>query len=417
MSDNVDGFIQRWQSNANGSERANYQLFLTELCALIGLDRPDPASEDTEDNAYVFERKVTFRHADGSSTHGFIDLYRRGSFVCEAKQTNKALDSKGWDNAMLRAHAQAQQYARALPAAEGRPPFLILVDVGRNIELYAEFTRSGATYVPYPDPRSHRLRLEDLRKPEVQETLRAIWNEPLSLDPARRSAKVTREIATQLATLAKSLEIAGHGADSVAAFLMRCLFTMFAEDVELLPARSFTGLLEETRKQPELFSRLMPGLWQAMNSGGFSAEIRTDVLRFNGGLFADPTALPLDKTQIDLLIAAARADWRHVEPAIFGTLLERALDPLERHQLGAHYTPRAYVERLVLPTVIEPLREEWAIAQATALQHDRDGKRDKALAELRAFHQRLCHVRVLDPACGSRKLFVCNARTPEASRR
>jgi hypothetical protein len=48
-----------------------------------------------------------------------------------------------------------------------------------------------------------------------------------------------------------------------------------------------------------------------------------------------------------------------VEPAIFGTLLERALDPDERHKLGAHYTPRAYVERLVLPTVIEPLREDW----------------------------------------------------------
>jgi hypothetical protein len=292
---------------------------------------------DTEENAYVFERKVTFRHADGTTTSGFIDLYRRDAFVCEAKQANKELDSKGWDNAMLRAHGQAQQYARALPAAEGRPPFLILIDVGRNIELYAEFTRSGATYVPYPDPRSRRirLRLDDLCKPRVRETLRAVWNEPLSLDPARRSARVTCEIAAQLATLAKSLEAAGHGADDVAAFLMRCLFTMFAEDVGLLPERGFTGLLEETRKQPELLSRLMPGLWRAMNHGGFSAELRTDVVKFNGGLFADPTALPLDKTQIDLLIAAARADWRHVEPAIFGTLLERALDPLERHQLGA----------------------------------------------------------------------------------
>lgn len=393
-------FIQRWH-NASGSERANYQLFLTELCALLEVDRPDPASLDTEENAYVFERKVSFRHPDGSTSNGFIDLYRRGSFVCEAKQTNLELDSKGWDNAMLRAHAQAQQYARALPAGEGRPPFVILVDVGRNIEIYAEFTRSGATYVPYPDPRSHRIRLEDLHRPEVQDTLRAIWNDPLSLDPARRSARVTREIAGQLASLAKSLEAAGHGADTVAAFLMRCLFTMFAEDVGLLPERSFTGLLEEVRKQPELFTRLTPGLWQAMNHGGFSAELRTDVLRFNGGLFADPTALPLDKHQLDLLLAAARADWRHVEPSIFGTLLERALDPRERHQLGAHYTPRAYVERLVLPTVIEPLREEWAIAQATALKHDRDGKRDKALAELHAFHRRLCSVRVLDPACGS----------------
>lgn len=57
-----------------------------------------------------------------------------------------------------------------------------------------------------------------------------------------------------------------------------------------------------------------------------------------------------------------------MEPAIFGTLLERALDARERHKLGAHYTPRAYVERLVMPTVIEPLREEWENVYATAAQ-------------------------------------------------
>ena len=50
-----------------------------------------------------------------------------------------------------------------------------------------------------------------------------------------------------------------------------------------------------------------------------------------------------------------------------------------------------------MPTVIEPLREEWDAVQAAALQLDRDGKRDKAIAELHAFHRRLCQVRVLDP--------------------
>jgi hypothetical protein len=50
-----------------------------------------------------------------------------------------------------------------------------------------------------------------------------------------------------------------------------------------------------------------------------------------------------------LLREAAKADWAEVEPAIFGTLLERALDPKEWHSLGAHYTPRRYVERLVVP--------------------------------------------------------------------
>ncbi len=125
------------------------------------------------------------------------------------------------------------------------------------------------------------------------------------------------------------------------------------------------------------------------------------VRRFNGGLFAEAHALPLDADQLELLIEAAAQDWRDVEPAIFGTLLERALDPVERHKLGAHYTPRAYVERLVIPTVVEPLRAEWDAARAAAITLDRDGQRAEAIAEVQRFHRRLCEVRVLDPACGS----------------
>jgi hypothetical protein len=111
--------------------------------------------------------------------------------------------------------------------------------------------------------------------------------------------------------------------------------------------------------------------------------------------------LPLTRDQIELLIKASQADWTQVEPAIFGTLLERALDPSERHALGAHYTPRAYVERLVLPTVIEPLRQSWSHVQAAALMLANEGKVKEAIAELRAFHHRLCELKVLDPACGS----------------
>lgn len=396
----IDRFIARWQA-ASGPERANCQIFLSELCELLGLPRPDPARDDTRDNAYVFERRVTFRHGDGSESRGYIDLYKRGCFVLEAKKTDTTIGSGQWDNAMLRARGQAEQYARALPAEEGRPPFLIVADVGRSIELYSEFTRSGATYVPYPDPRSHRLRLEDLRREDIRERLTRVWAEPLSLDPTRWSARVTREIAKRLAQLAMSLEKAGHHSETVAAFLMRCLFTMFAEDVGLLPKRGFTELLESLRETPKLFMPMVHDLWQIMNHGGFSAALRADLLRFNGGLFAEPAVLPLDRDQIELLIDAARADWRQVEPAIFGTLLERALDPVERHRLGAHYTPRAYVERLVLPTVVEPLREDWRNVQAAALSLDRAGKHGEAVDLVRSFHRQLCTVRVLDPACGS----------------
>ncbi len=276
---------------------------------------------------------------------------------------------------MLRAHGQAVQYARGLPAEEGRPPFVVVVDVGRSIELYSEFSRTGGAYIPYPDPRSHRIRLEDLRDAKVQAMLRAVWLDPLSLDPARRAARVTRDIARRLARLAVSLEASGHPPELAAAFLIRCLFTLFAEDVGLLPKAAFTDLLTSVRDNPAQFVPLTEHLWRDMNAGiDFSVILRQRVPRFNGRLFAQAQALPLDRDQIGLVVDAGRADWRHVEPAIFGTLLERALDPLERHKLGAHYTPRAYVERLVLPTVIEPLREEWTAVHSAAFSLHEQGK-------------------------------------------
>ena len=68
----IEAFISRW-AIASGSERANYQLFVTELCELLGTPKPDPARDDTRDNAYVFERRVQFAHGDGSHSLGFID--------------------------------------------------------------------------------------------------------------------------------------------------------------------------------------------------------------------------------------------------------------------------------------------------------------------------------------------------------
>jgi hypothetical protein len=295
-----------------------------------------------------------------------------------------------------------------------------VVDVGHVIEIYAEFTRSGATYTPFPDARSHRIRLDDLADKAVRERLRLLWLDPMALDPARASARVTREVAARLAALARELEAAGHPAEQVAAFLTRCLFSMFAEDVGLLPKGAggeggFAELLRRHRDEPETLRQMLRVLWTDMDRGGFSPALAAQVLRFNGKLFKGGAhanyVLPLTRAHIDGLLGAAAANWREVEPAIFGTLLERALDPDERHALGAHYTPRAYVERLVLPTVVEPLRADWADAQAAALLlateanalqgKAHDAKLAEARAEIKRFHHQLCTTRVLDPACGS----------------
>lgn len=398
--DAVEAFIERW-TDTGGKERANYQLFLTELCRLLDLPGPEPATEDDKADAYVFERRVDIAWPDGTTTRGYIDLYRRGHFVLEAKRVSQEVESSRWDKAMLRAANQADTYIRALPADEGRPPFLLTCDVGKTIEVYAEFTRSGATYVPFPDPRSHRIHLDDLRDPAIQQRLVAIWTDPDALDPSRRAARVTRELSRTLASLARSLEKDGYKVERVAHFVKRCLFTMFCEDVDLLPRGQFTELLKKMKATPRHFPQAIASLWQTMDTGGYSPILNEELLRFNGNLFKDLDPIPLNADQIQLLIDAGLHDWSEVEPAIFGTLLERALDPEERHQLGAHYTPRAYVERLVMPTVIDPLRDEWRDVQAAAAALENDGKHDKAVQEIREFHRRLCEIRVLDPACGS----------------
>lgn len=399
-SELIEAFISRWQ-NADGTERANYQIFLTELCEVLGVTKPTPAAVDNAKNSYVFERAVEINRPDGTVSRGFIDLYKKDCFVLEAKQTGRDIESEGWDRAMLAAQNQADNYVRALPADEGRPPFIVVTDVGRSIELYAEFTCSGGTYVPYPDPRNHRILIEELRNPEIQQRLIKLWEKPEALDPSKYSARVTREISANLAELARSLEAEGYEVERVAHFLKRCLFSMFSEDVGLLPKNSFTSFLEAHKSDPQNFTHAIKSLWETMNTGGYSPVLNKTLKMFNGGLFVNIDPIPLKSHQIALLIQAAKADWRYVEPAIFGTLLERALDPKERHKFGAHYTPREYVERLVMPTIIDPLRKEWKDIQVVAETWLQKGKVDKAIAELKKFHMKLCEIRVLDPACGS----------------
>jgi hypothetical protein len=411
---------------SGGSELANYQLFVVRLCEALALPPPAMAKEENALNDYVFERWVAFKHADGSSTPGRIDCYKRDCFILEAKLSAKRLKLKrdaeqltllgedarqsksgaakrgtrSWDQIMLAARQQAADYAKALPVEHGYPPFLLIVDVGHVIEVYADFSNTGKDYIHFPDRQSYRIAMDDLRDGEIQKRLAAIWRDPHSLNPAGHAAEVTRDIAARLAKIAKRLE-ARHDPKDVAEFLMRVLFTMFAEDVKLIPEKGFQKLLGDMRDTPEHFVQALESLWAVMNAGGYAPHLNATLKRFNGSLFKTRAALALDREEITELYIAATKDWSQVEPAIFGTLLERALDARERSKLGAHYTPRACVERLVIPTIIEPLRADWAEAQGHAADLLRDGKRDEALKAIKDFHHLLCTTRVLDPACGT----------------
>jgi|1185.fasta_scaffold287697_2 hypothetical protein len=96
-------------------------------------------------------------------------------------------------------------------------------------------------------------------------------------------------------------------------------------------------------------------------SGGVGFE---QVEWFNGGLFDDDEALPLEKDDVAEVLAAARLDWAEIDPSIFGTLFERGLDPAKRSQLGAHYTDRDKINLIIEPVIVRPLMTEWESEKA-----------------------------------------------------
>jgi hypothetical protein len=404
----IDDFIARWQ-HSEGSERANKDSFCKDLCRALGVPEPNAKTGDPEQDVYVFEADAVIHEHDGQKS-GLMDLYKQGCFVLEAKQgSNKGSKKKGtavrgtpgWSSAMNAAQGQALRYTKGVAQP---PPFVIVTDIGYCFDLFACFDGSGA-YHAYPNNQKNRIFLSDLAN--HSDCLRAIWLDPRSLDPARKSEEVTREIATDLAVLAGELEKTSYSSEVVARFLMRCVFTMFAEDIGLLREKVFTTALEKTWiPDPSSFKTGVEALWDAMNSGK-SFFILGKLLQFNGGLFADPEALPLEATQLRILLKAAKREWCDVQPAIFGTLIERALDPKERHKLGAHFTPTSYVERLLVPTIEEPLRAEWDIVRVRVRQLVPPGefsppKRvNEAQSVVREFLEKLCNTTVLDPACGS----------------
>ena len=185
---------------------------------------------------------------------------------------------------------------------------------------------------------------------------------------------------------------------------------MFADDVGLLPGHMFTRMLEQARRTPAHFADLADDLFRVMARGGRVGFETVDW--FNGGLFDDATALPLERSDIDTVLAASRLDWSEIDPSILGTLFERGLDPGKRAQLGAHYTDRDKIMLLVEPVVIRPWLAEWATekaeiaaelerAEATKSTAARTKRRNEAERRYRAFLNRLRAFTVLDPACGS----------------
>ncbi|CAM3412116.1 class I SAM-dependent DNA methyltransferase [Paracoccus nototheniae] len=374
-------FIAKWQ-NVELKERSASQAHFLDLCRL--LDVEDPVTADPKGDWYMFERGAS----KTSGGEGWADVWRKECFAWEYKGKRKNLKE---------ALSQLQQYTLALD----NPPLLIVSDMDR-IEIHTNWTNT--VY------RVHKIALDELADATKRDLLKAAFTDPERLRPSKTRQALTEEAASRFATLAMNLRQRGHDAQSVAHFVNRLIFCMFAEDVNLLPNRMFQRMIEGAERDPGMFEVDAGTLFKAMQSGGRVGFEQVEW--FNGGLFDHADALPLEAIDIKELVAAARLDWSEIDPSIMGTLFERGLDPDKRSQLGAHYTDRDKIMQIVEPVIIRPLLAEWdavrasitdALDKAQAAKspaaRTRATKQAEALKD--AFLERLANFRVLDPACGS----------------
>lgn len=382
-------FISKWRANEL-KERSAAQSHFNDLCRLLGLD--DPTTADPRGDWFAFEKGA----AKTSGGEGWADVWRKDCFAWEYKGRHKDLDA---------AFRQLLNYAVALE----NPPLLIASDMDR-IVIRTHWTNTVQ--------QETTLTLDDLRDAAKRDLLRAAFTDPERLKPQKTRQSLTEDAAGRFVALAQRLRDRGHPPQAVAHFVNRLVFCMFAQNVRLLPDGYFVKLLDAARLDPTRFEGYARTLFAAMRTGGLVGFDQIDW--FNGGLFDDDSALPLDRADLADLLAAARLDWSQIDPSILGTLFERGLDPAKRSQLGAHYTDRDKIMKIIGPVVIEPLLAEWAevrgaiegkLAKAPRetkemlLRGPQLAARTKAIkdcADLRhGFLVRLRAFRVLDPACGS----------------
>ena len=374
-------FRAKWTGHELKESAASREHFI-DLCRM--LDHPTPAEADPTGESFTFERGVD-KVAGGQ---GFADVWKQGHFGWEYKGLHANLDA---------AYQQLLQYREALE----NPPLLVVCDTDRII-VHTNFINTVK--------RAHEIPLESIDDPESLRVLRAVFHNPERLRPESTPEGVTEEAAGRVAELADHLRERGVDAREAAHFLMKIIFCLFAEDIGLLPGRLMMRILTDYRREPEEFDVVIGDLFRAMASGGRVGIERIE--HFNGGLFDDDATVPLTRGELSALAEVAQLDWSSIEPAIFGTLFERSLDPSRRSQLGAHYTSRTDINDIIEPVLMQPLREEWAEvrercdklaeeAEAAKTARTRNARQKKLQAEVETFIERIATVRVLDPACGS----------------
>ncbi len=358
-------FMIKW-ANTRFGERQAAQEWFTDLCRLVG--HPTPAERNDPEN-YTFEKSVP---------GGFADAYLANHFAWEFKK--RAFQLPGAFNQLLR----YQVYLRT-------PPLLITSSF-QLIRIQTNF--------PGKETVVHEIPIGQLWKQEQLQRLSNIFFAPHEFEPDRTPENVTEETAQLFRDVVEEMERRDVASEELAKYLNQIIFCLYAEDTDLLPTNKFFEEIIATHwGNPRHFNIFIQDLFEAMRDGTrFGAQF---IRHFNGDLFNGVKPVYLSEPALLNLRTAVGKSWRNIEPSVFGTLFEGALDASKRSQLGAHYTSADDIMAVIEPVLMKPLRQEWQAAKAQADALLSQDNRDAALDALDKFRDRLTSVTVLDPACGS----------------
>ena len=357
-------FIAKWKDTAFG-ERQAAQSFFNDICALV--DHPTPV-EYGNPEAYTFEKWVP---------GGFADAYLEEHFGWEFKGDDADLDVAL--NQLLR----YQVYLKTPP--------LLIVSSFKTIRIRTNF--------PGMATELHEIPISRLAERENLNKLRYAFHAPVEFRPDRSVDTVTRETTQLFHSIVEDMELYNEDPEKLARYLNQMVFCLYADAAGLLPDNLFTGIVRQYYRNPPEFAEVIRDLFERMADGGRFGAV--EIPHFNGNLFDHTEAVELSTVSLQRLVEAAGKNWQDIEPSIFGTLFERALDASKRSQLGAHYTSAEDIMLVVEPVVIAPLRREWETARREVDNLISEEDRDGAEVRLERFRRRLFEVTVLDPACGS----------------
>lgn len=371
-------FIEYCNKHIKGDEKGEAQIFLDHFFMAIGYE------DGLKGAGASCEYRV--RDAKKKST-SFADLVWKPRVLIEMKKRNEDLSIH---------YQQAFSYWQQL--VPNRPRFVILC----NFDEFWIYDFDKDIYEPL-----QKVPLEKLN--ENKDAFAFLF--PVEKKPIFNYNRedVTGKIAQHISALYKSLtnrnRIPQIPTDDAMRYCLQCILSLFAEDIELLPDNIFTRLIEACieagkqydRKVPESFD-LIGGLFEKMNQPGkVQAGKYKDVDYFNGGLFEKIVPIELEKREIDLLEVACHKNWRHMNPAIFGSIFEGAMEEDERHELGAHYTHETDIKKIVDPVIVQPWKQK-----IDEVMDDFTAKnKQETLDKLFELHKELTNYKVLDPACGS----------------